>query len=364
MSLLQRSGVPFKRDSVAVLLDRIYANYFSLYKPLDKTPRHNLLKVFAAVDAGILHQNLGDLDFLALQLFPDTAHGDYLRQHWSSRVTPLYAIAAGGLALLTGIPNKPVPAGLVFAAASGERYYTEKAYKIGADGTIAIMLKAQNPGSNANLAPGEELSIVSSIPAGIESKAVVIEEGIIGGADAESDEEYLARVLLWLRNPVRYGKAGHFAAWARDSSPEVSLAWEYKNFGVFGALLIQVINGNQLNGIFPVDNIDEVTNYLNEVAPPVIFKVRTPEIINLNPSVSLPPLEDTQTNREIAISRMKAFLQLAAMPGIQVTAGALRSAIIDGVAITAATVKLNGDTAGIVSTTILQYPYIGNVSWE
>jgi hypothetical protein len=170
--------------------------------------------------------------------------------------------------------------------------------------------------------------------------------------------------LLWLRNPVRYGKTGHFAAWARDSSPEVSNAWEYKNFGVFGALMIQVLNGNQLNGIFPVDNIAEVTAYINEVAPPIIFTVRTPEIINLNPVVSLLPSEDTHGNRELAISRMKAFLQLVAMPGVQVTAGALRSAVIDGVAITNAAVKLNGDTAGIVGTTILQYPYLGDVSWE
>ena len=356
--------MPFKRDSVAVLLDRVYANYASLFKPLDKTPRHSLLKVFAAVDAGILHQNLGDLDFLALQLFPDTAEGDYLRQHWSSRVTPLYAIASSGDALLKGLPNKPVPAGLVFAAASGEKYYTEKAYRIGADGAAAVTLKSQGTGLITNLAPGEELTIVSSKLAGIESKAVVIGDGIIGGADAESDEEYLARVLLWLRNPVRYGKAGHFAAWARDSSPEVSNAWEYKNFGVFGALLIQVISGNQLNGGFPVDNIAQVTSYINEAAPPVIFTVRTPEIIELNPEAALPPLEDTQENRDLAANRMKAFLQLVAMPGVQVTAGALRSAVIDGVTITNASVKLNGDATGIVGTTILQYPYLGEVSWE
>jgi uncharacterized phage protein gp47/JayE len=356
--------VPFKRDSVGVILDRVYANYASLFKPLDKTPRHSLLKVFASVDAGILHQNLGDLDFLALQLFPDTAEGEYLRQHWSSRVTPLYAIASRGMVLVTGIPNKPIPSGLVFAAASGERYYTEKAYKIGADCTVAVAVKSQNSGLNTNLAPGEELTIVSSIPAGIESKAVVIEDGIIGGADAESDAEYLSRVLLWLRNPVRYGKTGHFAAWARDSSPEVSMAWEYKNFGVFGALMIQVINGNQLNGVFPIDNIAQVTEYINEVAPPVIFTVRTPEILQLNPAVSLLPFEDKQENRAIVVNRMKAYLQLVAMPGVQVTAGALREAIIDGVTITEARVKLNGDTTGIITTTILQYPCLGDVSWE
>ena len=356
--------MPFSRDSVGVILDRVYANYKSLFKPLDKTPRHNLLKVFASVDAGIFHQNLGDLDFLALQLFPDTAGGDYLRAHWADRVTPLYAIAANGWVIMTGLPGKPIPSGTVFAAASGERYFIEKSYRTGTGGAVTVNVKARNTGSQTNLAAGQELAVVSSIPSGVDSKAVVAGEGITGGADAESDEEYLARVLLWLRNPVRYGKKGHFAAWARDASPEVSNAWEYKNFGVFGALLIQVINGNQMNGVHPVDNLEEVTRYINEVAPPIIFTVRTPEIISLNPVVSLLPHEDSQENRETAVSRLKAFLQLLAMPGVQVTAGALREAVIDGVMITGAAVKLNGDAMGIVSTTILQYPSIGEVSWE
>jgi hypothetical protein len=55
----------FKRDSPAVLPDRVYANYIGLFRPPDKTPRQNLLKVFASVDAGMYHRLLGDLDFLA-----------------------------------------------------------------------------------------------------------------------------------------------------------------------------------------------------------------------------------------------------------------------------------------------------------
>jgi hypothetical protein len=133
---------------------------------------------------------------------------------------------------------------------------------------------------------------------------------------------------------------------------------------VFGALLIQVINGNQMNGVQEVANLQEVINYINEVAPPVIFTVRTPEILRLNPALSLLPQEDTQLNRDAAVNRIKAFLQLVAMPGIKITAGALRTAVIDGVGITDATVKLNGDSTGVVDTTILQYPYIGEALWE
>ncbi|MDR3173769.1 MAG: hypothetical protein LBU19_05935, partial [Treponema sp.] len=95
----------FKRESLTVLQDRVYANYMSLFRPLDKTPRHNLIKVFSSVDAGINHQLLGDLDFLSKQIFPDTAEGEHLRSHWSSRVAPLYAVAATGTISVSGVPG-------------------------------------------------------------------------------------------------------------------------------------------------------------------------------------------------------------------------------------------------------------------
>jgi uncharacterized phage protein gp47/JayE len=355
--------MPFKRDSLGTLLDRVYAKYTSLYRPLDRMPRYNLLKVFSAVDAGMYHELLGDLDFLSQQLFPDTATGAYLREHWSSRVTPLYATAAAGEAALSGLPGKAVPAGLVFKSVAGEMYFTEGATQLDAGGMASVRVKAQDTGLKTNLMAGEELAVISSIPAGVNSKAVVSEGGITGGADAETDEEYLARVLMRLRNPARYGKKDDFASWAVDASPEVSAAWEYKNFGVFGALLIQVINGNQTDGVSPVANLEEVKNYINENAPPVLFDVRTPEIISLNPAVTLPLAEDTWNNRKLAEERLEAYLQLIACPGARVTAGALRSAVIDGVDITDAVVMLNGNAAGIVETNILQYPYIGEVAW-
>jgi uncharacterized phage protein gp47/JayE len=356
--------MPFKRDSLGVILDRIYSKYISLYKPLDKTPRYNLLKVLSAVDAGIYHELLGDLDFLSNQLFPDTATGAYLREHWSSRTPPLYAIGAQGDIIISGIANRSVPAGVVFKSASGETYYTDSAYSLGADGNTLAYVKAQNTGIKTNLAAGEELTIISTIPSGINSKAIVVEGGIIGGANAESDEEYLMRVLMQLQNPIRYGKKDDFAAWAIDASPEVSAAWEFKNFGMFGALLIQVINGNQIDGVSPVSNLNEVRSYINEVAPPILFDVRTPQIINLNPAVLLPVQENTQYNRELASKRLKTYLQLKAIPGQDITAGALRLAIIDGVDITNVIVKLNDDPTGIISITILQYPYIGEIIWE
>jgi hypothetical protein len=354
----------FSRESLPILLDRAYNNYISLFKPLDKTPRYNLLKVFASVDAGIYHQLLGDLGFLADQIFPDTATGEYLRLYWSDRVPPLYATAAVGTIQIPGVPGAAVPAGLVYASASGLRYFTESAYRVGEDGFAVATVKADASGAESNLLPGEEVSLISSIPVGLDSKALTVGNGIAGGTDGESDEVYLTRVLQTLRNTSRYGKPGDFADWAIDASPEVSKAWEFKNFGVFGALLIQVAGGNQIDGITRVDNLDMVRDHLNDVAPPVLFTVRTPELFPLSPAISLLPEEDYMTNRELVLERLKLFLQVTSAPGKKYTAGMLREAAIDGVSISGGIIKLAGSTTGEAATTILQLPVLGDVTWE
>jgi hypothetical protein len=61
---------------------------------------------------------------------------------------------------------------------------------------------------------------------------------------------------------------------------------------------------------------------------------------------------------------MRAYMQLIAKPGALITAGALRLAVIDGITITDTVIKLGGSTVGIATTTILEYPYIGEVTWE
>ena len=135
------------RESLPVLLDRMYAAYMSRFKPLDQTARHNLIRVLSEVQAGMYHQLLGDLSFLADQLFPDTATGDYLRMHWSDRVPPLYAVSVVGRAEVKGVPGTAVPSGLVYTSASGKRYFTDKATKIDSTGKTEIWLQAEEAGA-------------------------------------------------------------------------------------------------------------------------------------------------------------------------------------------------------------------------
>ncbi len=348
------------RESLPVLLDRMYSAYMSRFKPLDKTARHNLIRVLSEVQAGMYHQLLGDLSFLADQLFPDTATGDYLRMHWSDRVPPLYAVAAIGQAEIKGVTGTAVPAGLVYTSASGKRYFTDTAFKIDSTGKAVIWLHAEQAGVASNLAAGEKLKLSSALPVGLSSEAIVL-GGIKGGVDAESDEEYLSRVLLALRNTTRYGKIGDFAAWAVDSSADVSKAFEFKNFGVFGALLIQVISGDHFNGISQVGNLAVVTAYLDSVAPPVLYTVRTPSLRPIDMTITLLATESSSENHGIIENRLKTYLNASARPGVRYTEGSFRDAIVDGVKISFAKVELTNGSSGEFTTTILEYPVWGTV---
>lgn len=349
----------FDRPSLDDLKTRTYEDLSTRFKPIDKTPRYNLLKVLSFVDAGKYHQLYGDLNFLSRQIFPDTAEGKYRRAHWSDRVPPNYASVATGPVTFSGVDGTPVPAGLLLTAQNGQTYYVDGRAVV-VSGKVSATVKAQEPGADANLEAGSSLDIASAVPPGLASAAVVAAGGISGGVDAETDDAYLARVLNYIRTGARYGKPGDWAAWAQDSSASVSKAFEVKNFGPLGALLVQVIAGSQASGVTQVGNLDAVADYISSVAPPIIFTVKTPELIALNPSIALLDDEDTVANRTSVKSLLQQYLEVVAKPGCTITAGGLRDAFVDGTTITDATVNMVG---GNKVCTVLQYPVLGDITW-
>lgn len=353
--------MPLNRESLATLLDRAYSNYMSLLKPLARTPRYNLIKVLASAQAGMQHQLLGDMAFLCDQIFPDTATGEYLRGHWTDRVPALYASVAVGTVIQTGVAGAAIPSGLVYQSPSGKRYYTGKSYTIGEDGKAAVYVTAEESGSASNADAETELTIVSALTTGLDSTAKVANGGIKGGVDGESDEEYLARVLEYERNSVRYGKTGDFAAWAQDASSEVTKAFEIRNFGIFGAVLIQCINGNQIDGVEQVSNLSVVDTYIKSKSVPLIYTVKTPELVQIEPTIELLSAEDTAENRATVLARLKTYLNVKAFPGSLFTQETLQSVIVDGSTISSARLTLFG---GKIETTALQYPVLGAVKWN
>lgn len=348
------------RETLESLKSRIEKNYLSSLNPLEGATKYNILKIIADADAGMYHQLLGDLDFLSRQIFPDTAEGSYLRSHWADRVPPLYSECASGYITVTGNAGVKIPSGCIFTSSQGNRYYTTESYRISEDGSIKAFVIASEAGTDSNTKEGTVLNLVSNLVSGMDTTAKVVE--IAGGTNGESDEEYLLRVLNYTKSRSRYGAVGDFAAWALDSSSEVKKAWEFKNFNVFGALLITVISKDENGKYSQVKNIDTVTKYIESVAPPIIFTVRTANVIEICPTISLKAEEDSTTNRTLVKQMLENYFESKARPDITIAQATLQAVITDGINITEAALMLPEEKKEIKINS-LEFPALGEIAW-
>lgn len=106
-------------------------------------------------------------------------------------------------------------------------------YQISVGGIYAddssVPLSSIDIGSGTNLAAGTVLRWVSP-PAFVGPTALVATGGLIGGVDAESEENFRARILNRLRHPIGGGNWPQFAALAENSSTAVQKAYVYPAF--------------------------------------------------------------------------------------------------------------------------------------
>lgn len=346
-------------QSVEEIKNKIYNQFYSRLKPLENTPKNDLIKVISEVESGIYHSLLGDIDFLKKQIFPDTAEKDYLRAHWSDRVPPLYPATASGTIEIKGTAGVSIPSGSIWKSAQGKTYFTTASSIIGADGTVEAEVQAENMGVDSNLSSGSKLTLSSNLIAYVESEATV-KKDIAGGTDGESDENYLVRVMNYYTASAN-GHKGDFVSWALESSSEVTKAWEFKNFNRFGALIITVLGGNNQSGFVKVSNTARVQEYIEKLAPPVIFTVMAAEIIKINFTVDLLDNEDTLANRNRIKDAFVSYFNEYAKPDLSLTSQMFRDLVVDAQTLTDATVSIEGGDKYI---TQIQFPVMGDITWR
>lgn len=341
------------------LKNQIFNQFAYRLKPLEKTPKYDLIKIISEVEAGIYYSLLGDIEFLKKQIFPDTAEKEYLRAHWSDRVVPLYPETASGTVKIKGVAGVSIPAGCIFSSLQGKTYFNDKSYIVGENGTVEVEVQAENMGSDSNLKYGSKLTLSSNLIANIESE-VTVEKDISGGTDGETDENYLLRVMNYMRGDLN-GKSGDFTTWALNSSSEVSKAWEFKHFSRFGSLLITVVGGDENNGFSKVSNIQKIQEYIESQAPPVIFTVKSADLIEINFAIGLPNLnENTVKNRNEIESSIKSYFNSKAQPDMHIKGATYRDVIVNGDTITEAELSIVGGDKYI---TQLQFPVFGGIEW-
>lgn len=233
---------------------------------------NTVLRVMADAQAGLARLILKYLDWLALQLMPDTAEKEWLDRHgqiWLvnadgslGRKNPTFA---SGTVAFTGTPGIVVPEGTELVAPTGELYETLEFITLG-DAATEVAVKALNPGESSNQPAGSLLAPTTPM-SGVSSDVVVVD--LRGGTEIETDDQLRARVLDRIRQPPMGGDANDYVQWAMRI-PSVTRAWcAPREMGMGTVTLRFMCDALRAdNDGFPLqEDVDIVREYLDTVRP-------------------------------------------------------------------------------------------------
>ena len=188
---------------------------------------NSVLRVLSDNQGGICHLNLQYLDWLALQLLPDTAEVEWLDRHGDIWLTNAdgstgrkLATLAEGVVSITGVTGGiVVPLGTRLEGLSVGFETTQEITTAFLGEPLEVTARALDPGTIGNIEAGANLTVV-----GVEGIADCIVITMDGGVDIESDDDLRIRVLERIRQPPQGGAAHDYVRWAK-AVPGCTRAW-------------------------------------------------------------------------------------------------------------------------------------------
>lgn len=305
----------FTRPTFQQILDSVNSDINSRLSGTDSLLRYSVLNVVAFVVAGIAYGLYGFINWISLQVFPDTADSEQLRR-WASiwGVTPLPATAASGYITVTGTPDgTDIPIGTVFRRSDGVLFTSDVDVTI-ASGTAAVHVVANTQAANTDTDATSTMTFVSPIT-NVNSSGVVDANGLTGGADEESDESLESRLLNRIQNPPQGGDANDYIQWALAISG-VTRAWCYPLELGIGTVTVRFMMDNTYsNGIPHAGDVTTVQNALDILRPvtadlTVVAPVAAPINFTIHLNVS-----DTAAIRAAVLASLQEMIQRDATPG-------------------------------------------------
>lgn len=294
---------------------------------------NNVLRVMADTMAGLAHHVLRFIDWLALQLLPDTAETEWLDRHgqiWlvnaDGSVGRKQATYAIGLITMTGVAGVVVPNGTPLEG-NNVGYETTQEIVIGADAATDVRVRALDPGAAGN--EPLTLSLRTTIP-NIDSEASVVEMG--GGNDVENDDDLRMRVLLRIRQPPMGGDATDYVLWAL-AVPGVTRAWCAPLEQGIGTVTVRFMMDDlraDLDGFPAGSDVHAVQAYLNTVRPVAVKEVYVVAPLPQRIDVYIEDLKpDSPAIRAGLEANLEAMLMSKAAPGATIFAAWKYAAIMD-----------------------------------
>jgi len=267
------------------------------------------------------------LQYVYKEAFPTTAKVNFWR--WASVVdiTQKPASAWQGTYRFTGVDGTSIPSGTELARADGTLYTTDADAEVGTDvsGQIDVAITASE-GGVAGDCDDETPLVLSSPISGVDS-AGAVQSTTVDGADVESVEDGLVRLLQRLREPPSGGVSGDYERWALEVAG-VTRAWESSPGP--GEVTVAFVRDDDGSGsaILPsAGERTEVEDYVQSKAPiTVTVSVLTLTAENFQVEISdLTP--DTLAVRTAIDESLADFFVREAEPGGTINLSRLREAI-------------------------------------
>lgn len=314
----------FARPDLPTLIERATQDIETRLPGADARLRRSNLAVLARVQSGAVHGLYGYLDWIARQVMPDTADAEQL-DRWSAiwGVARKPAEFAAGSVTVTGNAGAVVPAGAELRGADGQSYLVDSEVSLAGSSDL-VDCTASTAGQAGNLDAGTALTFASPI-AGVNSAAVVAAGGLVGGADAETDDALRARLLARIQQPPQGGAAHDYQAWAL-AVPGVTRAWVYPGELGAGTVTVRFVRDDDASPIPDAGEVATVQTYIDERRPVtadvlVVAPVATPLALTL----SVTP--DTTAVRAAVEAELADLMLREAEPGATLLLTHLREAI-------------------------------------
>ena len=349
--------MPYFRPALQALIDRVIADFESRLPGADARLRRSNLNVLSRVHASAAHSLYGYLDWIARQVFPDTADEENL-ERWARiwKIPRLVAAFAIGSATVTGIDGTVVVASTRYKRADGVEYETNADVTV-VGGTATVALTAVEAGQIGNATAGTALTLVTPIP-NLNAAATVTTAGITNGADTEILSSWRARVIRRMQQPPQGGAAGDYVTWALEVSG-VTRAWEYPRELGAGTVTVRFVRDADASLIPDAAEVTAVQNYIASKRPLTAdITVVAPVAVPLNFTIHLTP--DTQTVRDAVTAELADLILREAIPGGTILLSHIREAIS----------VASGETDNVltapvadVTQTIGQMTTMGAITW-
>ena len=277
----------------------------------DATPPRSALGVLAKVLAGAVDGLYGAIQTVGSEIIYDTASADYLVR-WASiwGLTQNPPTSATGLVTFTG-SGPTVPAGTILARADGVQYILAGTVTLTGNtgsGTVTCV----SAGSVTNTAAGGTLTLTSPV-SGIASTATVGSGGLSAGADLETTEALLGRLMLRLKQTPQGGSSADFVEWAMGV-PGVTRVWVYPAWQGVGTVGVFFMCDGRSNPIPQAADVAAVQAAINAMAPVTCQTfVLAPTPVPLNFTIHLNPA--SPANQTAVQTQLASLIANQCVPG-------------------------------------------------